>query len=137
MQFPSPTRGRRFRPRTWLPSIVSTWLHNASQSDEVRLRAGLALAGLAHDDTQWSAADYQFLAEQLVTIEGVYQPALWRLLDDFGERLLEPLETVFAQQTRTEKELVAAAHASVVPTSRDRCAQTNLRKRIGLFDRRR
>ena len=32
----------------------------------------------------------------------MYQSELWRLLDDIGERLLEPLETVFAQQARTE-----------------------------------
>ncbi len=84
-----------------------------------RLRAGLALVTLDAHRQQWKPEDNQFLVEQLVTTNAVYQPLVWDLLDNVKGELLEPLESVFVAPARSEGEQIAAANAIARFASQD------------------
>jgi serine/threonine protein kinase len=88
-----------------------TTLHDNASDTNRRFRAGAALAGYSARSEQWSAADYEFLAAQLVRANPEQQ-RLWRdLLRPEGERMLSDLERIFQEQTAAENHRLGAASA--------------------------
>ncbi len=80
-----------------------------------RFRASLALADYVReaDAAFWTQRDLQFVADQLVSANAVYQPQLWELLAPVDTRLVQPLQQVFVDSGRPENERLAAANALV------------------------
>ncbi len=94
----------------------SLWdtLHNTSQPDNQRFRAGVALAQYAPDSEHWSAPDFAFLARQLVMENPIHQPLLWPSLQPVSRRLIPELEKLFAYPGLPETQQIGAANALAV-----------------------
>jgi len=86
-------------------------LHDATKDSSRRFRAGLALATHATTSHQWTAADYRFLAEQLLTANPEHQPRLRQYLRPLDDRLLGDLERTFADSKATESHQLGATNA--------------------------
>ena len=84
-------------------------LHDKSQSDERRFRAGLALGDLGADSSLWSDADSEFIVHQLVAANPDYQPSLRAMLLKHRARIVDQLEGVFTDDKSPEVERLAAA----------------------------
>jgi serine/threonine protein kinase/formylglycine-generating enzyme required for sulfatase activity len=84
-------------------------LRDPGQPAAARFRAGLALASYAHDNDNWSDADFAFLATEMLTAGRDDQRDVRDYLRPLGARLLTPLEAAFHdERSRTASRLAAA-----------------------------
>jgi serine/threonine protein kinase/formylglycine-generating enzyme required for sulfatase activity len=87
-------------------------LHDPGRSASRRLRAGMALADYAaRDKNAWTDKDGKFLADQLVGSKRDLQGALRDFLRPVSERLVPPLQGIFADRQQRGDLRNAAADA--------------------------
>ena len=92
---------------------------NPEPTVEERFRAGLTLVGLDTNNEEWKPSDDNFLAEQLLATNPVFQPVLWDLLRPRRKSLAEPIEAAFRDSDRSDPEKLGAANALVDLASDD------------------
>jgi serine/threonine protein kinase/formylglycine-generating enzyme required for sulfatase activity len=87
--------------------------HDDRQPADPRFRAGAALVGLSSDqpDSQWSADDIRFMAEQLVASNAEHQPIFREALRPLRDQLLPELQRIFVDTSKHENQRLAAANA--------------------------
>ena len=88
-------------------------LRDPSATELARFNAGMTLAAHAPGDQQWTDQYLQFLAGRLVASNPDDQRELRTYLEPIKPRLLEPLRTIFLDESRTDIERVAATVALV------------------------
>lgn len=86
-------------------------LGNPETENELRFRAGVALAGLVDASYRWSEADLQFIATELVAANAEYQPVLRENLRPLSAKLLGPIEDVFKDSKASAAMRLSAANA--------------------------
>jgi serine/threonine protein kinase/formylglycine-generating enzyme required for sulfatase activity len=90
-----------------------TVLRDQRQTSDRRFRAALGLAGLDgnRSSVEWTAADLQFVAEQLVDSFSEDQPQLRDLLRPLAEQLVPVLDVLFDAETSNADQQINAAMA--------------------------
>ncbi|MDP6466167.1 MAG: SUMF1/EgtB/PvdO family nonheme iron enzyme, partial [Pirellulaceae bacterium] len=83
-------------------------LHDTQESKSYRFRAGLALAKYDPHEERWTDNDWRTLAEQLAIANPEHQRALRDLLRPVRADLIEPLETLFADEESSDAQAGAA-----------------------------
>ncbi len=106
----------RTRLRQYANDLHSQWLdilRNNQESNTVRFRAALGLAGLdgEQSQTEWTDADLQFVAGELASGFAEYQPQLRNLLRPIGVKLVPKLDVLFDAETATEDQQINATMA--------------------------
>ena len=108
----------RTRLRQYANDLRPQWLdvfRNDQESNTRRFRAALGLAGLDGDQSQieWTDSDLQFIADELTSSFGEYQPLLRNLLRPMGLKLVPALDSLFDAESATEDHQINATMALV------------------------
>jgi formylglycine-generating enzyme required for sulfatase activity len=106
----------RTRLRQYANDLRPQWLgilRNDQESNTVRFRAALGLAGLdgEQSQTEWTDADLQFVAGELTSSFAEYQPQLRNLLRPIGVKLVPKLDVLFDEETASEDQQINATMA--------------------------
>lgn len=91
-----------------------------------RFRAGIALAGLQPEASNFRDADRKLMVDQLVTSNAEFQPVLREALRPIKDQLLPDLETIFADAKASEAARLGAANAFADFTPNDISKLTEL-----------
>ncbi len=98
------------------PALWSV-LRDAKRKDKEQFSAGLALAVIAPDSSEWSAKEAAFLTRRLLASRPGEQNGLRRQLRPIQSRLLDPLRTTFKDpgEDATVRQAAAGALIDFVP----------------------
>lgn len=81
---------------------------NAARS---RFHAGLALATYAPQASDWTEADFRFLAEQLVAANAEHQPRIRSYLKPLKKQLLPDVQRIYADRQAPDSHQLSAVNA--------------------------
>lgn len=95
----------RFVPELWKR------LRRESESEACRFRAGLALASYDGTSKDWTASDFEFLADQLVAANPEQQPRFREHLRPLRHQLAARLERLCLDEELREIQQIGAANA--------------------------